>query len=364
MHGLQGDKGMQSHFRSAALTLFEIRRRNGLWLGISIVATLGVIVSAIYASRGSAAAGDRVLPNIGLNLFTAFLVAALIEIFSQIEEIRRIGRNRRELQQLFGFADTGASVAIVLPKFDVSAQHIWAKQTHGWDRLENHGPLIAPAQERIGVAVQADMVAASDLIAMFSVLGLEAPTVMWDDEGLEHYDNLSSAFKAFITIGIASNALAMRINDETMQHRCFKLDLELKKLEAGADADVTDGPDLAVWKLSLAKWNLTNTAIIHEAKWEPYTEEKWGLISKVVMPDTKKCVFLLAGMHSEGTRRLGDFIAKNWKSILKWTDSAISDRRVENNCFASMVDILVDGDEAVGTRKRVVVIPGNPQPGA
>jgi hypothetical protein len=71
--------------------------------------------------------------------------------------------------------------------------------------------LIAPAQERIGVAVQADMVAASELISMFSSLGLEAPTVMWDDEALEHYCNLSSAYKAFITIGIASNALAMHI---------------------------------------------------------------------------------------------------------------------------------------------------------
>jgi hypothetical protein len=87
---------MRSRFRtmmrSAAWTGSEIMRRNGLWVIIALVATAGVIGSAMLASRGGAVTGERVVPNIGLNLFTAFLVAALIEIFSQIGESGELER--------------------------------------------------------------------------------------------------------------------------------------------------------------------------------------------------------------------------------------------------------------------------------
>jgi hypothetical protein len=351
---------MQSRRQSARWIASQIWRKNALWIAMAAVSAIGVVVSAIFASGGNASSGDRVLPNIFLNLATAFLVAALIEIFSQLGVLIRVDRNIRSVSQLFGVESRGASVAVVLPKFDVKADSIWAKQTHGWSSLASHGQLIAPDQELIGVGVQADMVAASDLIAMFSVLGMEAPTVMWDDEALEHYRDPSSVYRTFISIGLASNALSMHINDATIGPRYFKLDLSPGKIRNAGGEDVTDGVDLAVWRLWLAEWHPSRAAIIqNELEWEPYVDEKWGLISKVVMPDTRKCVFLVAGMHSEGTRRMGDFIARNWKSILEWRDTT-SDRRLGRNCFAAMVDILAGSDEAVGTRRRVVVDPANP----
>jgi hypothetical protein len=332
------------------LLVRDIWRRSRGWIVLALITSILVVASAIINARSQPLTGLAIGSATALNLFVALLSAGLIAIFSQISDIVKVRGLQRHFRQLFGFVDAGESVAIVLPKFDAALRtQIWDKQIKEWGIDPNLEAFKQLSLDSIGVAVQADIIAASDLIAMFSTVGFQAPTVLWDDRALEEVQSPTSPFTTFVTIGVSSNALATWVNKKTNVNRFFKLQVNPEVTRESNQLN-------RLWLLRIAKYH-EGKIDKDEGEWpcvefEPGKIDR-GLVSKVRLPDGK-CVFLVAGMHSTGTKKLGKYIAENWSVIRAWKDDA-SRCQILGNEFAAIVDIPLSGTQDIGNDKVVRV---------
>ncbi|HEV7507577.1 MAG TPA: hypothetical protein VGS07_22020 [Thermoanaerobaculia bacterium] len=306
---------------------------------VSVIA-LSLSVAATYVS--GEAIGLKFLrgfAQVVIGISASVAAAAMIEIFSGIRILWQKYDRRRQFQKLFNIPDEeshkeeSAKVAIVLARFSTGGGLL---DTPNESYATSSQPVKRMREVNDQVFALADVKAASDLMLIFSKLGLPLPVLEPDEKIVEQLHGNSLSYGTYIAIGLQSNALTMAINGS--QPDLFRI----------SDAH-SESPKLQIAErdpgkpLPLEQWS------------ESYDSDR-KTYDHVLIARTRlskdKTLFILGGLEAKGTESVGDFIKVHWEDELTTWCDLITKLGVLGNCFAAVVRFKDSSFKRIG-----VVVP-------
>lgn len=289
--------------------LWEERRG---WLTFAAVVCFLLVTVALWNARSPQGRSSYFVSSIVLSLLISLLAAALIEILALVRKLIDVRAAQKLFHNLFGFSDSGASVAVVVPKFNAAANEEWTEKLKEWEQGASDSPIKGPYSS-IDACVKPDLVAASNIIVAFNEANFQVPTIIWDDEARREIADAHSTYTTFIVVGLYSNGLATWLNQKYNVERLFKMETFWPDGEEKTDTNVN-------FRLRLATYE-EKRLNRKEETWDnfDYMEGRafdYALIAKVKLPDNK-VIFVFGGMDAPATEQTGKFLREHWQDILE-----------------------------------------------
>lgn len=323
------------------------KERRG-WLLFALLTVLLVLGTGLWNAQSPLGSSSYLWSSVLLNLFISLLAAALIEVLAQLRKLIDVRKTQKMFRDLFGFTGTGASVAVVLPKFEAMIKDDWTERIKDWLNNKAVTPIKGPYPS-IDASVKPDLVAASNLVAAFSEASFQIPTIIWDDEAVREIDDKNSLYTTFIAVGLYSNALTVWLNQKYNIERLFKLEAYWQE---GQEITVTN----VGFNLKLANYE-EKRLNRNEDTWESFKYEDkefdYALVAKVRLPNDKVAV-VFGGMEAVATERLGKFLRENWLDLINWRDS-VTQKKIGSQQFATVVEVPLVGNKEVISSQKVRV---------
>ena len=243
---------------------------------------------------------------------------------------------RKQFRRLFldpSSDDPDRSVAIVIPTYRLleNAEHLLLEQyeQEGLHYKEIVGRELLSDHRSLCAVSLADVTATSYIVSSFSKSNLPVPgIVMSDDRAREEIDNLESDIKTFISIGLFSNSLTLRMNKMSNEShnelsRCFKLHIEE---ESSQDKIIM----LGVYH------NNDAHNPMDEERWFQFREadDHYALLSRVKYGD--RTVIVCGGITEDGTENICRHMNYNLSKIF---DDLRLERRHDSPPYAIVYSI-------------------------
>ena len=251
---------------------------------------------------------------------TSVAAAALIEIFSGMQEAWKRENLQKAFREFFGCGLEDNIDAIVIPRFPTKELKELYPDVYDVD-LDKTGATKRLSEVNDMVLAYADVKTASDILIAFSRVDLlHASNMVWDDTMLARWAaKETSEIKTFIVIGLYSNQFFKMICDAPQISKHFKFESIGENAQISIAKRVGDSLD----------WNTPR-------RFESDRHD-FVLISKLRISDTQSAL-VIGGLTAKGTERIGEYIRENWQNLHGRVDpSSRSGISIKDNEFAMSV---------------------------
>ena len=334
----------------------NLRKKPRFWilLFFLVISSLILIIPALKSKPDRQANTWEVIVQ---TFFATVLTASLIELSVTTSENYLKESNQRQFRQLFSCDfDTDKSVAIVLPAFNIQPEQ---SADISEDRILNANESRQQVEKELAEARSfsaqwVDVIIASNLASAFSSSGLPVPRIIRDNEAIEEIENKNTSIKTFISIGLFSNKLTLKINErnnsDQQPERYFKIQKKKEKTgEALSNLIIRLGNFEEKTLISEDSWS-EDSVIWDASQIKPIGDNEYVLFAKTYLREEKKTVIVLGGCLRDGTEIGGKFLSDHlinspWKKILKKLfDKETSMEKINNRLFAVVYRIPLENN--------------------
>lgn len=299
------------------------------WLLIIALMTILLTISVIINTLSRQNSVIQITFTVFVNLFVALLAAGLIDVFAQFGKYWQMLVKQGEFRQFFGIGvkeTDSAKVAVVLPRFETEDQ---SPVINKLQKIKGYKTLpIRHNYEEF--AVRSDVIAAAEIIAAFSEVALQPPTIIWDNEALEHIENSRTTYTTFISVGLLSNVLSNWLSMQTHFNYHFA---------ANTSGDGEDSQfEFLVAKYKDGRLNVN----INEWKKYPEDGKDYGFISNITDTNKNITFFVCGANESNGTQRMGKYIRENWRKLREHSATVGGKKIKDASNFTILLEIPPD----------------------